>query len=485
MPLHDKAFYAMVFFLGGVLLASFVNDWQLRVLIVGLITFLAVIIFLVFQKYWLATLSVIILFGAGYYFVFDYYQKSNLNIPFSGKYSFSGLIEKVAHGPDSQGLVVTLQPPYYGKIKITTETYPEWHYGDLISFETSIKNPDAQSVHYYEKEGIFGTASFPKIQLVKENQGSLVKAYLFKFKNFSESIFKNSLPPQPAAFMSGLTLGDTAGFTKDFRQQMSLTGTSHLVALSGYNISIIAKSVMLVLGLWLSRRKTFIFTALAIILFVVMTGAEASVVRAAIMGFLVLLADQVQRHYSVRNALVIAAAAMVAVNPKLLVWDVGFQLSFAAVLGLLYVQPVVADILKFKKEESGFLNWRDNLATTIAAQLAVLPILLANFGLFSPLSVISNILILASVPLTMFLGFLMVVLGIVSQYFSVIIGWLANLFLSYQIGVINFFSKFKFGFTVQNFSLVLALAYYAVLIGLIIFYNFKKTPKELNADGTS
>lgn len=476
MPLHDKAFYAMIFFLGGVLLASFINDWQQKILIVILIFFLIACLLSLFGKYWLAILSAIILFGAGYYFIFDYYQKSAVNIPFGIGNSFSGLIEKVTHGPDSHGLVVALQPPYRGKIKVTSETVPEWHYGDLISLEGNIKKPDNQALRYYEKEGIFGSAGFPKIKLRKTGQSSPIKAYLFKFKNFSEAIFKKSLPPQSAAFMSGLTLGDTAGFTKEFKQQMSVTGTSHLVALSGYNISIIATSIMLVFGLWLSRRKTFIFTAIVIILFVVMTGAEASVVRAAIMGFLVLLADQVQRYYSVRNALVIAATAMVAANPKLLVWDVGFQLSFAAVLGLLYVRPVVAGILKFK--EPGFLNWRDNLATTIAAQLAVLPILLGNFGLFSPLSIISNILILASVPLTMLLGFLMVILGIVSQYFAIIIGWLANLFLSYQIGVINFFSRFKIGFMVQNFSAALTLVYYAVLIGLVIFYNFKKFPKK-------
>lgn len=477
MPIHDKAFWFFSFFLSGVLLASFINDWQEKILAAVFVSLLAAILFLLFARYWLAFLSSAIILGAGYYFIFDGIQQKSFNIHFGDKIEFSGLIQKVSAGLNQQNLVLELDEPYQGLVRITTSRYPSWHYGDTVQVHGIIKKPSPASAKHLEKEGIFGTVSFPEITLIANNQGSPIRAALFKIKAFAEISFKRVLPAEKASFMAGLTLGETAEFSKEFRDKMSLTGTSHIVALSGYNITIIGKGIMLALGYWFSRRKIFVLTTLAIILFVVMTGAEASVVRAAIMGFLVLLADRTERLYSFRNAIAIAALLMILFNPKILVWDIGFQLSFLAVFGLVYLKPALAKIFNLSPKP-GILKWRENLHNTISAQLAVTPLLVLNFGSLAPLSFIANILVLTAIPAAMFLGLLIFLASVISFYLALPIGWLASVFLSYALLVIDFFAGLPFNFELKYFNFGLAAVYYVALIGIIIFANSKHEYKK-------
>lgn len=480
MRLHDKAFFAAFFFLIGVLAATFINSWQDKFLFAALIAILLGAAFFIFNKRALAILSVFLFFGAVYYFGFDFYQQK-INIIFDQKLTFNALVEKISYGENKQDLVVSLNPPYKGKIKITTNRYPSFDYGDAIEFEGIIKKPSTeQYANYLAKDGVFGVSSFPKINLIAKNQGSFVKAQLFKIKSFTENSFKKVLSQEKASFLAGLTLGETAEFSKDFKERMKITGTTHLVALSGYNVTIIVQAItflfaFLLFGLARSRLLVFILSTFAILGFVIMTGAEASVVRAAIMAGIVLLANQVNRVYSFRNAVTFAALFMVLINPKVLVFDIGFQLSFAALLGIVYLKPAVRKFFKMKSEE-GFLSWREHLLTTTSAQMAVLPILLGGFGFFSPIAILTNILILIAIPTTMGLGFSVVFLSLISRYFAQIVAWIVNVFLGYEIGLINFFSNFKYGITVSKFSPVLAIIYVGLLIGFVLWMKRRKNP---------
>lgn len=484
MPLHDKAFFAAFFFLIGVLIATFINDWQDRILIAALLTILLGAAFFIFNKYALAFLSIFLLLGSFYYFGFDFYQQK-FNIIFDQKQIFSGLIEKSSYGENKQDLVVSLAPPYQGKIKITTSRYPSFNYGDMIEFEGLIKKPSTERyANYLAKDGIFGVMSFPKINLIAKNQGSFIKTKLFEVKSFTENSFKKVLSREKASFLAGLTLGETAEFSKELKEKMKITGTTHLVALSGYNVTIIVQAItfllaFLLFGLFRSRLFVFVLSILAILGFVIMTGAEASVVRAAIMAGIVLLANQVNRVYSFRNAVTFAALFMVLINPKVLVFDLGFQLSFTALLGIIYLKPAIAKFFKVKPTP-GFLSWREHLLTTTSAQLAVLPILLGSFGFFSPIAILTNVLILAAIPLTMGLGFLTAGLSLVSHYLAQVSGWLVGIFLSFEMGIINIFSGFKFGISIEKLSPFLAIAYSLFLIGFVFWIKHRKNPLHIN-----
>lgn len=261
---------------------------------------------------------------------------------------------------------------------------------------------------------------------------------LQNFKSEVESNIEKVLDRQKADFLNGLILGDRQSFSKEFRDDLNKSGTTHLVALSGYNIAVIILALNGFLGAFFSRRFIFIPVVFAIIAFVAMTGAASSVVRAAIMAGLILLAEKTDRLYNTRNAIAAAALLMTLANPQIIVFDWGFQLSFAAVLGLIYFRPW---LMKIFGKEQGFLSWKENLLTTTSAQIAVLPLLIWHFGYFSPFSLLTNVLILEAIPLTMFIGFLIGALGFFSYSLSLIAGWFAALLLGYEIFIIKFFAN--------------------------------------------
>lgn len=471
MPLHAKAFWAISFFLIGVLLGSAVEEWSSRFLVVGGVAALGVCIFFAFNKPIFAGLFVCMALGAGYFFAYDARTGATV-IPFGIVPSASGIVRDVRSGLERQELLVSLEEPHRGRIRVVTNRYPSYAYGDLIHLKGTMKKLRKASARDV-RERVAARMSFPDVVVLEQGRGFPLKARLIRIKSFAERTFARVLPPEQAAFLSGLTLGETAEFSKEFREKLQLTGTSHLVALSGYNVTIIAKAIAVLFGLWFSRRLTFWASIGAIIAFVIMTGADASVVRAAIMGSLVLLAEQVGRMYSFRNAIAVAAFLMVLWNPRVLVWDVGFQLSFAAVVGLIYLKPVLVQLFKIPRAP-GLFGWRENLWTTISAQLAVLPILLAVFGFFSPLSILVNLLVLFCIPVTMLLGSLIAVSALVSVHLAVPLAWLARIFLGYELGIIDSFSRFKANLAIPGFGLPLVVLYYAVLVACMLSLRMKK-----------
>jgi competence protein ComEC len=198
-----------------------------------------------------------------------------------------------------------------------------------------------------------------------------------------------------------------------------------------------------------------------------MTGAEASVVRAAVMGGIIILSERAERLYNPRNAIVVAAFIMILFNPRILVFDLGFQLSFAALLGIVYLSPAIKNLLKPKSD--GFLSWKENAVITASAQIMALPILIINFGIFSLSSLFANILILEFVPMTMGLGFVMAGVGLFSEFLAKILGILANIFISYDFFVMDIFSKFSLILPIKEMNFIFVIIYYAVVSAFILY----------------
>lgn len=441
MRLHEIFFWTTCFFLAGVFVASVFSGFQQPHLIVALVTILLVVGIFLFRHFLfpvssrvMTLLSLVMFLGAGYYFAFDYFQQDS-KIIFGQKVEFTGTVTEAEQRINSQLLRLD-------NIQLTTSRYPEFEYGDRIKAVGVVKKPEGEFVNYFKKEGVAGLMSFPQIEFLSKNNGSSVKAALFKIKAFFESSFKKVLPFEQAAFLSGLTLGSTAEFTDEFKEKLRLTGTSHLVALSGYNISVIVRYVGgLFALLWMTRKLKLPLSILVVTGFVVMTGAEPSVVRAAIMAMILLLADQIGRVAYIPNVIASVALVMVIINPKILAFDIGFQLSFLALVGIIYLEPWLRKRFK-AKTEPGLLGWRSHFWTTTSAQLAVLPILIYHFGFVSPVSIFTNVLLLEFIPITMGLGFFIGFAATVSYWLSWLIALPTQAFLSYELGIIEIFSKF-------------------------------------------
>jgi competence protein ComEC len=493
MPLYDKAFWLISFFLIGVLLGSVTQGVGRAMMIGVLLTALLALLLFIANRRTLAVLSLTIILGLGYFQWFTANHQQSFTAPIGRSEKFVGMVERVKMSGESQAVDVRLLPHqsvilsdseesrsfgipqddrninYEGLIRVTLKMYPTVAYGDVISFTGTLKSIDGPSRGYFAKEGIGATASFPKrVEIIGRGQGLRIKAVLFSIRDYVQASFERVLSPQQAVLMTGLVLGKSGGFDKEFTEKLKTTGTTHLVALSGYNIAVIINGLFFLLGFLINRRYAVWICIVAVIGFVVMTGAEASVVRAAIMATIMVIAERTSRLYSVRNAIAVTALVMILVNPNILVFDIGFRLSFMALIGIVYVKPAIEQFFKVN-EEAGILEWRKNLVTTVAAQLTVLPILLSSFGLFSPLAIVTNVLLLAFIPYTMTLGFFIILAGAISQYLAFVVALPARLLLGYELGVINLFSKITFGFTIEHFPFVASLIYYGALFGFIVY----------------
>jgi competence protein ComEC len=470
MPTHQKAFWAMTFFLIGVLVASSIFHWRHWLIVLFGIWLLLAGVLILLQRFWLALLSIGFLIGFLYYGWHDALTP-RLDVAKLSQQPVEALVLRSSINFDKQTILAELPGWKGARIQITEPIYPEYQYGDQIRLTGTFIEPPESG--YYRKEGIGATARLPQIELIASNKGSEVLSLLFSFRQSVINSLKASLSPDQAAFLGGLILGRSVGFSQELRDEFKATGTTHLVALSGYNVSIIVLAVATLLGLWFSRRVIFIVSAITIIGFVLMTGAEASVVRAAIMGVILLVSERAGRPFLMRNAIALAATVMVILNPHVLLFDIGFQLSFFAFLGIVYLQPAMTSFFHLSLEP-GVLGWRKSLITTTAAQVMVLPLLLYYFGFFSPISFITNLLIIGFIPYTMLFGPLIYLCHLISPMLGIFISLPARVLLGYELGVIRFFSQLSFGVSVESVSVFVVGIYY-LLIAWFLYAAWRKS----------
>jgi len=359
----------------------------------------------------------------------------------------------------------------FGKVLITTWRYPEYQYGDRLKIKGELKEPQAfkrfNYRDYLKKEGILAVINFPNVELIKENQGNFLKEILISFKNKLKESLNQQISRPHSAILEALLFGEEENISKSLKEKLNLTGTRHITAISGMNLTIISVlllNFLLFLGLW--RQQAFYLSLILIIFYVLMTGSPASVVRAAIMVILFLTAQYFGRYSSGSRAIVIAATFMLFQNPLLLTKDVGFQLSFLATMGLIYLQPIISE---WFKKIPNFFQLRTNLSATFSAQIFTLPILIYNFGYIPVVSPIANILILPFIPLITILGFIFSIIGIFWQSLAQILSWFTWLLITFVLEIINWFSKIPWvSLTLENIHWIFLIISYLVL-GIIIW----------------
>jgi competence protein ComEC len=326
-----------------------------------------------------------------------------------------------------------------GNILVNARLYPAYHYGDELEIKCKLQKPEPVEDFAYDKylakENIYSLCYWPEIKFLKSGEGNKIVAGILRVKEKLVATVNRILPEPQAAFLGGLLYGAKRGIPADLTEKFNITGTTHIVAISGYNITILAVLLLQITkNLGLGRKKSFWIASGGILFFVILTGAQASVVRAAVMGLLVLLATHVGRISKITNALLFAAAAMLIFNPKILAFDVGFQLSFAATIGLVYLSPIFEKY--FEKFPSVF-GAKETFTTTMSAIVLTLPLILYNFGRISFIAPLANIFILPMIPLAMALGSVAVLGGLIYFGLGQVIGWFAWLVLSYIIKAVE------------------------------------------------
>lgn len=278
-----------------------------------------------------------------------------------------------------------------------------------------VKNPDIKAV----SPNRFWTSFFA----VRENISNILRRIYIGDKG---------------VLASGLILGGSQNFSDSFKVAMKSSGTTHLVAVSGYNVSIITIVLFMFLRKMISRKVALTSSIVILLAFCIISGASASVVRASIMGGLFIASKALGRKVSPLHLLLVAVFLMILQNPFAL-FDVGLQLSFFATLGLV----LSLDLFQFDTKRV-YLAALAVIPETLIAQVFTFPILLYHFEEASIISAIPNALILPLVPLGMLMVFVAAIVGLINMYLGIFVGFGGEILLRYFVGVIRCFGNLSF-----------------------------------------
>ena len=376
--------------------------------------------------------------------VLTFFKDEIKDSQYDGKYeTFQGI---VIDEPDKRinHTKLTIKPSqdFAGKVLVSTPMYPKYQYGDLLEINCKLKRPEPfegfRYDRYLAKDGIYLTCSYPRIKLVSRGNGDWLLTNIYKFKVKLQQIINSNLPEPAASLFSAITLGARRGVPQELSDKFSITGTSHLIAISGLHITIITVILMnIALACYIPRKKAFWLITIVLAGYVTMIGFPPSAVRASLMGWLAMLAMYVGRLNRSTNALLFVASLMILINPKILRDDIGFQLSFCAVLGLIYFSPF------FEKLFAKFPNYfgiKESVQVSLSAQITTMPLIVYNFGRLSLIGPLANLLVLPVLPYMMILGFGAMFFSLVFFSFAQYLFWPVWLILSYLIKVIELLS---------------------------------------------
>ena len=362
-----------------------------------------------------------------------------------------------------------------GKVLIIVDRYPEYQYGDKLEIKGKLQTPQVfdefNYQDYLKKDGIYSVIYYPEIKLIEKDQANIVFSSVLNFKNKLRKVIYQNLSPPQSSILAAIILGDKRQISQEWKEKLNYSGVRHLTAISGMHIvilTVILMKFLINLGFW--QKQAFYLTIILIFSFIVITGCQSSAIRAGVMAGFLLLAQYLGRFNISIRAIVFAAVLMLAFNPLILKLDIGFQLSFLATLSIIYFLPVFQFFLRRMPD---FFQLKNILCLTLAAQVFVLPILIYNFGYFSIIALITNLLIVPLLPFIMILGFIFILIGIVSSFLAWLLSFPLWLVLSYLTKIVDLFAGFSFSAVFLNVSWFYFLFYYLILIVFLWRFNQK------------
>jgi len=353
-----------------------------------------------------------------------------------------------------------------------------FHYGDIVRLRGKLKTPpeneDFSYRDYLAGQHIHSYMTSAEVTILPGRGGNPISAALYRLKERSLENIYRLFPDPESSLLAGILLGVDTGLTRELQQAFKNTGTAHIIAISGFNISIIAGLFFVFFSRFLGPRRGTLLAVAGIIFYTILVGAGAAVVRAAIMGSLALFARQVGRRQFALNTLLAVALLMCLWNP-LYIWDVGFQLSFFATLGLiLYAEPfsqfanrIISRLFPASAAEKMAELFSEFVLLTFAAQLTTIPIMAYHFKQISLVSFLANPFILPAQPAVMILGGLAVLLSLVWFPLGQLAGWVAWPFVVYTIRMVEIFDSIPHGtIALGSSSIWVVILFYAVLFGV-------------------
>ncbi len=468
----------------GILTASFYKDAFVLVGVGLLISAICFGAWFVAKRGWYLYPSFLLLFlciGIIRFSTFDTGARPHLEERLETQSEFQGVVMSDPDIRESTERLLVYVPEEQTHIVVVVSRYPGYAYGDILHVKGKLEHPkpfetDGGRTFNYDaflaKDGVSYVVNLAKVEKQGEQHNLVTQGVriLYDIKHGFAGGLQEALPEPASSLAEGILVGGKQGLGKELLDIFTVTGLLPIIVLSGYNVMIVAEAILLSFG-FLRKRYALVLSGIVISLFVLMAGAGSSAVRAGLMAVLALFAQGTGRRYDALRILLFVFTAMLLWNPYQLPYDPGFQFSFIATLGLILLSgPLEARCMIVKNAAL-----REVIATTLSAQLFVLPLLLYQTGNLSFVSVPANILALVAVPAAMLTSLIAGIGGILAPSLAVWIGLPAYVLLSYIISVATIGASLPFAHVIIPEFPVWVLTVLYALLSLMVYRMTKQT----------
>lgn len=403
------------------------------------------------------------------------------NIACTGSCTFKGVIiaSPIVQGTYQIFRVRPITNERVYDVQIKAPLYPRYTAGETISLFGKVTLPKVSMEHssirtfdyssYLLLHNIGSEMIYPKVTIIDENKdSSSLLSRLEKVKQYFLASIFNYVDEPSASLASGMLFGGSS-MSQELVQTFRVAGLSHIVVLSGFNIAVLISFVLLIL-MFVPLIFRVIIAGVFVTLFVLMVGAEVSIIRASIMAFISLAALLVGRLYTARQALVLSLLIIVLYDPLHLLYDVSLHLSFLATAGIVYASETIKKVL-YKVTSP---TYKEVIATTLSAYVATLPYVLYTFGTISVYALLTNLIVLPLVPVMMLVTFFVVVTAPLSNLLGIIFGYITTLLGKIIIFVAEKVAALPFSSVQTSISFVTMCFIYLAVILFFVIVLFKK-----------
>lgn len=372
-------------------------------------------------------------------------------------------------------------------IQLRTPLYPSFMIGETLRVSGKVRVPEIIFPHGNEKsfdyvsylhtKSVGSEMLFPTIEVI-DTDTQTIRDGLGRWKEEMVERMNQNVASPASSLAAGMLFGNSS-MSQDLVQTFRVAGLSHIIVLSGFNIAIVIAFVLFVFA-FLPLVIRIVMAAVFVIVFVMMVGGEASVMRATVMAFVALLATLVGRPYVARQALILSLFAIVMYEPNALLHDASLHLSFLATAGIVYLSETIKLVVERYISRTSIVEL---FTTTSAAYLATLPYVMHTFGTVSVYALLANMAALPVVPIAMLVSFLVVLTSYISETVSLLVGFVDTML----INIILFVAHTTEGLPFSSFNLTVSfggmiLLYVAVTIGTFLFSKKKQNETLLTTE---
>ena len=347
-------------------------------------------------------------------------------------------------------------------------------YGDKIEFYLEYEKPSTARNYmgfdysnYLKTKKIFGTVNLKEedVEIISHDNSNIILRKIYELRNLMKTKIEKLLPKETSGLCLGMLIGETSGIEENMQENFRDSNLSHILAVSGANVSYIIVSITYIFNkMCLRKRLSKIISIILLILFMLLTGCTSSVNRACIMAILMLIAELLYRKSDVYNNLAISALILLIMNPYSLL-DIGFQLSYMGTIGIVFLHDKIGNFIKINNKIVKYFF--EMIAVTTCANLAIIPIMMFHFNTISLTFYFSNIIVGPILGIVVIIGFIMFFISLIFTPISSLIAIVLNLMLKFIIKIAEITANMPFSkITIITPSFFFIIVWYLIIISI-------------------